>query len=224
MKIIEYDGRTLKQALKSAELALERRVEEINAINVFPVPDGDTGINMYLTLQAATAAVDDLSTTSVAEVSAKAARGALLGARGNSGVILSQILRGIAKALEMKENFTARDFARALCSASEAAYKAVRQPIEGTIITVIREAQEAALRQAEQGANLHQTMKAVVSQAQATVKRTPELLPVLREAHVVDAGAKGLMYIFQGIRDFTAHNVRPGRKRLTRLPSADRAS
>ena len=102
----ESDGQTLKHALKSAEQLLEKRIDEINAINVFPVPDGDTGINMYLTLQSATAALENLATTSAAEISAKAARGALLGARGNSGVILSQILRGMARGMEMKERFS----------------------------------------------------------------------------------------------------------------------
>ena len=135
-----YDGQILKEALKSAEVLLETRIEEINSLNVYPVPDGDTGINMYLTLQSATEAVKDLSTTSAAEVSSKAAMGALLGARGNSVVILSQILRGLAKGLEMKKNFSVFDFAQALHNASETAYKSLEAPVEWTILTVIREA------------------------------------------------------------------------------------
>ncbi|MFH0913942.1 MAG: DAK2 domain-containing protein [Chloroflexota bacterium] len=202
-----YDGQTLKQALKSAERVLEKRIDEINALNVFPVPDGDTGINMYLTLHSATAAVENLSTTSAAEISAKAARGALLGARGNSGVILSQILRGIAKGMEMKERFSTFDFAQALRYGSETAYKAMSQPVEGTIITVIREASEVAMQQAERGANLKQTMTAIVSRARDTVKRTPELLPQLKEAGVVDAGGKGLWYVFQGMKSFISRKV-----------------
>ena len=205
-----FDGQTLKQALKSAEVLLEKRIEEINALNVFPVPDGDTGINMYLTLQSATAAVESLSTSSVAEISAKAARGALMGARGNSGVILSQILRGIAKGLEMKERISSFDFAQALRNASDTAYRAVTQPVEGTIITVMREASEAAIRRAERGANLKQTMAAIVSQARNAVKRTPELLPQLKEAGVVDAGGKGLFYIFLGMKDFISQRMTEG--------------
>lgn len=203
----EYDGQTLKQALKSAEEHLEKRIEEINALNVFPVPDGDTGINMYLTLQSATEAVKDLSTTSAAEISAKAARGALLGARGNSGVILSQILRGIAKGLEMKERFSTFDFAQALRHASDTAYRAVAHPVEGTILTVIREASEAAMQQVERGANLKQTMTAIVSQARDSVTKTPELLPKLKEAGVVDAGGKGLLYVFQGMKSFISQKM-----------------
>ena len=202
-----FDGQTLKQALKSAEVLLEKRLEEINALNVFPIPDGDTGINMYLTLQSATAAMENITGTSAAEVSAKAARGALLGARGNSGVILSQILRGIAKGMEMKEHFSSLDFAQALRNASGTAYRAVAQPVEGTILTVIREAAEAAMRQAEQSADLKRTMAAIVSQARNTVKRTPELLPELREAGVVDAGGKGLFYIFLGMKNSVSQKM-----------------
>ncbi len=202
-----FDGQTFKQALKSAEKFLEKRIEELNALNVFPVPDGDTGINMYLTMQSANAAVENLSTSSIAEITAKAARGALLGARGNSGVILSQILRGIAKGMEMKERFTSSDLAQAMRNASDAAYKSITQPVEGTIITVIREASEAAMREAGRGADLKKTMTAVVSQARNSVKRSPELLPQLKEAGVVDAGGKGLFYIFLGMKDFVARKV-----------------
>jgi DAK2 domain fusion protein YloV len=203
----EYDGQTLVQALKSAEAILEKKIEEINDLNVFPVPDGDTGINMYLTVQSATAAVAGLTTSSAADISAKAARGALLGARGNSGVILSQILRGIAKGLEMKERFSAFDFAHALHLASETAYKAVTQPVEGTILTVIREASEAAIKRAERGANLKQTITAIVAQARDSVTRTPDLLPKLKEAGVVDAGGKGLMYFFLGMKDYISRGM-----------------
>jgi DAK2 domain fusion protein YloV len=197
----KYDGRLLKQYLKSAEQVLEKQIDELNALNVFPVPDGDTGINMFLTLQAATAAVDSVHTLSASEISAKAARGALIGARGNSGVILSQILRGIAKGLEMKERFSAFDFAEAIHCASETAYKSIARPVEGTILTVVREASEAAINQAKKGANLGQTIAAMASRAYESVKRTPDLLPVLKEAGVVDAGGKGLWYVFMAMHD-----------------------
>ncbi len=131
----------------------------------------------------------------------------MLGARGNSGVILSQILRGMAKTLEMKEHFTSFDFAQALRNASDTAYRSIAKPAEGTILTVIREAAEAAHKQAERGASLKQTLTAVASQARHTVEKTPELLPQLKEAGVVDAGGKGLYYFFLGMKQFFSRKV-----------------
>ncbi len=204
---MQYDGQTLKEALKSAEILLETRIEEINSLNVFPVPDGDTGINMYLTLQSATDAVKDLSSNSAAEISSKAAMGALMGARGNSGVILSQILRGMAKGMEMKDKFSAFDFAQALHHASDTAYKSIAEPVEGTILTVIREASEMAMQRARDGADLKQTLTAVASQSKRTVSKTPEMLPTLKEAGVVDAGGKGLFYVFVGMKNYISSKM-----------------
>jgi DAK2 domain fusion protein YloV len=204
-----YDGQTLKQAFKSAELVLEKKIDEVNSLNVFPVPDGDTGINLYLTLQSANDAVKDLSSISAAEIASKAAMGALLGARGNSGVIFSQIMRGFARGLESKVEFSPFDFAEALKHASATAYQAIENPVEGTILTVIREASEKAAQQAMEGANLKKTITAATSQAKNTVARTPEILPALKEAGVVDAGGKGLFYFFQGMKNFIAHNENP---------------
>jgi uncharacterized protein len=209
VKEVLYDGQSLKQALKSAEFVLEKRIDEVNALNVFPVPDGDTGINMYLTLQAANEAIKDLTSISAAEISSKAAMGALMGARGNSGVIFSQIMRGLSKGLETKEKFSAIDFAQALHHASETAYKSLAEPVEGTILTVIREAAERALQQARLGGSLKQTIIAATSQARDTVTRTPEMLPTLKEAGVVDAGGKGLFYVFLGMRDFIVQKMNP---------------
>jgi uncharacterized protein len=206
---ILYDGQTLKQALKSAELLLEKRIDEVNALNVFPVPDGDTGINMYLTLQAANESIKDLNSSSAAEITAKAAMGALMGARGNSGVIFSQIMRGLAKGLENKHKFSAVDFARALKQASNTAYQSMQEPVEGTILTVIRESAEKAMQQAGEGADLKKTITAATSQARDTVIRTPELLKTLKDAGVVDAGGKGLFYVFQGMKDFITRNMNP---------------
>jgi uncharacterized protein len=203
----QYDGQTLKEALKSAEVLLETRIDEINSLNVFPVPDGDTGINMYLTLQSATEAVKDDSSTSAAEISSKAAMGALMGARGNSGVILSQILRGLAKGMEMKEQFSAFDFAQALRHASDTAYKSIAEPVEGTILTVIRETSEAAVQKTQPGTDLEQTMAVVASQAKKTVTKTPEMLAVLKDAGVVDAGGKGLFYVFLGMKNYISQKV-----------------
>ena len=175
-----YDGQTLKQAFKSGEDLLEQRIDEINNLNVFPVPDGDTGINMFLTLQSANQAIKDTTSKSASEVAAQAANGALLGASGNSGVIFSQILLGLARGLANKDQFTAIDFAQALLNASENAYKALLEPVECTILTVIRESAEKAMQKAREGANLQQTIAALTSQAKDTVTRTPDMLPVLK--------------------------------------------
>lgn len=207
MEEVLYDGRIFRQALKSAETQLEKRIDELNALNVFPVPDGDTGINMYLTVKAASSGAEDTAAVSISEVSAKAARGALLGARGNSGVILSQMLRGMAKTLEMKDYFTSIDFAKAMRNASDTAYRSITKPVEGTILTVMREAAEAAHKQASRGANLKQTLVAAVTEARNSVKKTPELLPQLKEAGVVDAGGKGLYYFFLGMKQFFSGKV-----------------
>lgn len=200
----DHDGQSLKAALKNSEAALERHIEEVNNLNVFPVPDGDTGINMYLTLQSANAAAEGLESVSAAEVSAKVARGALLGARGNSGVILSQILRGLARGLEGQARFSAADFGRALGEASQCAYHALAQPVEGTILTVIRETAEAAMERAAGGGDLKRTLAAALARAKSSVERTPDLLPKLREAGVVDAGGKGLYYFIEGLKNYYA--------------------
>ncbi len=206
---MQYTGQDLKQAFRSAESVLERKIDEINSLNVFPVPDGDTGINMYLTLQSANEAVKDDASKSAAEISSKAAMGALLGARGNSGVILSQIFKGLSQGLENKKTFSALDFAQALHYASDSAYKSISDPVEGTILTVIREAAERAIAQAQDGGSLAQTMRAATTQARDTLKRTPEMLPPLKEAGVVDAGGKGLFYMFQGMKNFVVENMNP---------------
>jgi uncharacterized protein len=204
-----YDGQTLKAAFKSAEELLEKRINEINDLNVYPIPDGDTGINMYLTLQSANEAIKDHKSLSAEEIAEKAAMGALLGARGNSGVIFSQILLGLAKGLKNKDKFSAIDFAQALQNASENAYKALVEPVEGTILTVIRESAEMAMQKAQQGADLKQTILAITTQARDTVIRTQEMLPALKEAGVVDAGGKGLFYFFQGMKNFIVKNMNP---------------
>lgn len=202
-----FDGSALKRALRAALERVESHVDELNRLNVFPVPDGDTGVNMMLTLRAANRAVTGLASDSAAVVAATAARGALLGASGNSGVILSQILRGIARGLEMKDRFSPSHFAHALHAAAENAYRAVTNPAEGTILTVSRDVARTALSMAERGVGFKEMMSAVVAQADRTVKKTPEMLPQLKEAGVEDAGAKGLLYVLQGIRDAVSSRV-----------------
>ena len=214
----ELDGQDLKRMLESAKLCLEQHIDEVNALNVFPVPDGDTGINMFLTMESAVEAVNKLENASATAVADSAARGALFGARGNSGVILSQILRGIAKGMQERKSFSTLDFANALHIASEEAYKVVAEPVEGTILTAIREASEAASRAAERGVSFAHTVTSVVSRVNKTVEQTPEMLPVLKEAGVVDAGAKGLYYVFEGMKESICRK-RPVRRLAKKLPS-----
>ena len=214
----ELDGQDLKRMLESAKLCLEQHIDEVNALNVFPVPDGDTGINMFLTMESAVEAVNKLENASATAVADSAARGALFGARGNSGVILSQILRGIAKGIQERKSFSTMDFANALHIASEEAYKVVAEPVEGTILTAIREASEAASRAAERGVSFAHTITSVVSRTKKTVEKTPEMLPLLKEAGVVDAGAKGLYYVFEGMKDSICRK-QPVRRLAKKLPS-----
>jgi DAK2 domain fusion protein YloV len=220
-----FDGSILREALRGAEKYIEAHIDELNLLNVFPVPDGDTGINMFVTLQAANKAVAAVNTQSAAVVTAAAARGALLGASGNSGVILSQILRGIAKGMEAKERFSCMNFAEALGVAAEMARRAVMNPVEGTILTVSSEASEMATRMAKRGASLKQAMSAIVRQSKKSVKKTPELMPLLKEAGVVDAGAKGLLYVFQGMSDHMGKRVTKRKTKTSTLaPQANSTS
>lgn len=197
-----FDGNTLKAALGAAQSCVEHHIDELNMLNVFPVPDGDTGINMFVTLRSANEAISDMPTKSASNIAKTMARGALLGASGNSGVILSQILRGIAKGMEGHDSFNALVFTKALEMASENAYRAVGTPVEGTILTVCREAAAAAREHVSGNGTMSALLKAVVKEARESVKRTPELLPQLKDAGVVDAGAKGFYYFLMGISDF----------------------
>jgi DAK2 domain fusion protein YloV len=202
--LAECGGRELKMLLTAGRQWLEQNVALVNSLNVYPVPDGDTGTNMLLTMQAALREIDGLeSSEPVADVGASAvahaaAHGALMGARGNSGVILSQILRGFARALDGKESFDAAEFAVAAQEASATAYKGVIKPVEGTILTVAREAAAAASLAAVNNANLYTQFERALEAAKAALALTPDLLPVLKEAGVVDAGGQGLVAIMEG--------------------------
>ena len=179
---------------------LERSAQSINTLNVFPVPDGDTGTNMLLTMRAAVEEATRCPDEGVCAVAQAMARGSLMGARGNSGVILSQIFRGLAKGLDGKKSFSGKDLAAALIESSTFAYKGMSKPVEGTILTVMREAAEAArVKSASPNGSVVTVMEAVVDEAKASVARTPMLLPVLRQAGVVDAGGQGLYVVFEGI-------------------------
>lgn len=197
--IMFCDGQRFKRLLEAGLAWLEQHSAAINALNVFPVPDGDTGTNMLLTLQSAYKEVATSPEESVCEIAQAAAYGALMGARGNSGVILSQILRGFAHGIEGCQAFDAARFASALRTASETAYKGVIQPVEGTILTVVRESADAAEEIVRSTGDLRLVFEHVVREAAASVARTPMLLPVLRDAGVVDSGGQGLYVILEGM-------------------------
>ena len=176
------DGHMLKWLTAAGLAWLEHNVERVNRMNVFPVPDGDTGTNMLLTMQKAYQEIAQLDEGHVGIVSDYIARGALMGARGNSGVILSQLLRGFAAGLKGHEVFDGHVFARACDAAVDAAYKAVIDPVEGTILTVSRLARDAVVETAADGASLRDILEEMVDGARDALKRTPDLLPLLKEA------------------------------------------
>ncbi|MGC9335153.1 MAG: DAK2 domain-containing protein [Anaerolineae bacterium] len=197
------DGRGLKRLIEAGLAWLERHQQVINALNVYPVPDGDTGTNMLLTMQSAYREIQSSPEEEVGIIAQKVAHGALMGARGNSGVILSQIFRGFARALEGVDAFDAVGLAAALREAATTAYKGVIKPVEGTILTVAREAAEAAVGAAASSDSLTYILAQVVHEARESVTRTPSLLPVLAEAGVVDAGGQGLYVILEGMLRYT---------------------
>lgn len=196
-----WHGHHLAEAFRHAAQWLEAHREEINALNVFPVPDGDTGTNMVMTMQSATVSLPE-GPTSVATISQLVTRGALLGARGNSGVILSQIFRGFADAVAQREEIDGRDLAAALEGASAMAYKAVMRPVEGTMLTVIRGAAERATPEANRSPALDTVLEAAIAGANAALDSTPDLLPILKQAGVVDAGGRGIVVILEGMQRY----------------------
>lgn len=189
----------------NASNRLEDEKEYVNSLNVFPVPDGDTGTNMSMTFKAAVCEIENMSTTSIGEISQKIARGALMGARGNSGVILSQIFRGIGKGLEGKEEVTSEEFAKSILEGATFAYKAVMRPTEGTILTIIKAAGESAVN--SEATNLVALMEEVCKHSQIMLDKTPDMLPALKEAKVVDAGGMGLLILFKGMYEALKNNM-----------------
>ena len=192
------DGAGLLDAFRAAVANLEAHVDEINALNVYPVPDGDTGSNMLATVRAALDEAQRVDGGPTEQIAAAISHGALMGARGNSGVIASQVFRGMAEALGGRRRFNGVDLAFALGEGTRAAYGAVARPVEGTILTVIREASEAAVAAAERSPDVESVLAETVAAAEASVARTPALLPILREAGVVDAGGQGLARLLEG--------------------------
>ncbi|MDI3281357.1 MAG: DAK2 domain-containing protein [Bacillota bacterium] len=193
MQIESLDGEALRRMIRAATAWLGQNKEAVNALNVFPVPDGDTGTNMYLTLVAALREVEKVKGNSVARVAEAAAQGSLMGARGNSGVIVSQFFRGFAQGVNGRDRLSAGELAKACQAAVQRAYRAVMKPTEGTILTVAREGAKAAWETYRQGGGILDICRAGLAQARRTLAMTPQMLPVLREARVVDAGGKGLV-------------------------------
>ena len=194
IQIHEIDGLLLREMVLSGAALLEKNREAVDALNVFPVPDGDTGTNMSLTMASATREINQHEYTSASKAADALAKGALRGARGNSGVITSQLYRGFAKAIDGLEKITPMDFARGMKAGADTAYKAVMKPKEGTILTVARVIAEDALRQAQAAPEDFDALFTVILQSgEAILARTPEMLPVLKQAGVVDAGGRGLL-------------------------------
>lgn len=191
------DGIELREMFTAATNWLEKIVPDINALNVYPVPDGDCGTNMLFTMRASLAEAARAPDNSASSVAQAMANGALMGARGNSGVILSQIWRGMAKSLKAKLVIDGKEFAAALCEAATTAYHALSNPVEGTILTVIKDAANAAQKKAA-GGGLVSVLETSVAAARASVARTPSLLSVLKDAGVVDAGGHGLYTLLEG--------------------------
>ena len=200
------NGQSLKQMLISGSNNLYNHYPEVDALNVFPVPDGDTGMNMNLTMTSGSKEIQNRSDLDIHEIAKVFSRGLLMGARGNSGVITSQIFRGFAQGLEGKEEANAVDFADAWQKGVEVAYKAVVRPVEGTILTVIRESSQYLHDHVKENMTIDKAMDLLIEEANASLKRTPELLPILKEVGVVDSGGEGLVKIFEGMRLAIAGN------------------
>lgn len=198
--MIQYiDGKQLRDMFVSGANNLQNNKDLVDKLNVFPVPDGDTGTNMSLTISYAMKELSKVEGDDITNIGKALSKGSLMGARGNSGVILSQIIRGFAKAIEGKENLSTEELAKAFKNGSDTAYKAVIKPIEGTILTVVRESGEYAVQACKKEKDLIKFLELVIKEANESLNRTPNLLKALKEAGVVDSGGKGLVLIYEGM-------------------------
>lgn len=205
--MIQYiEGKMLRDMFVSGANNLQNHKELVDKLNVFPVPDGDTGTNMSLTISYAMKELAKVENDSITEIGKSLSKGSLMGARGNSGVILSQIIRGFSKSIEGKEQISTEDLAKAFKNGSDTAYKAVIKPIEGTILTVVRESGEYAIKAAKKEKDLLKFLEMVIDEANKSLERTPELLKNLKEAGVVDSGGKGLVLIYEGMYEVLKGN------------------
>lgn len=208
MKVEKITETEFRKMILTSSDRLNKDAEFINSLNVFPVPDGDTGTNMSLSFASGSKYVSESTSANVGDLAQALAKGLLMGARGNSGVILSQVFRGFAKSVSNKKELTPQDLAQALQGGVETAYKAVMKPQEGTILTVARKSAEAAKKVAKDGGDIVAVMKDTYEAAEAALKTTPDLLPVLKEVGVVDSGGQGLTFVYQGFYDALSGNVR----------------
>jgi len=193
------NGQSMKRLVEAGLTWLRTNQQTVNALNVFPVPDGDTGTNMVLTMQSAWNEIKDLGHRKIGDMSAAVSKGALMGARGNSGVILSQIWRGFSRGVQGAETLDAVTFAKAFSEARDTAYKGVVKPVEGTILTVIRGVADATEAAAKSTNDAIEILEIAVKAADEAVQSTPDLLPILKQAGVVDSGGKGLFFILEGM-------------------------
>ncbi|MGJ0381719.1 DAK2 domain-containing protein [Lactiplantibacillus plantarum] len=207
MKITTITNLEFGKMVQAASQKLNQRAEFINSLNVFPVPDGDTGTNMSLSMASGAKYEREETSTNVGDLASALAKGLLMGARGNSGVILSQIFRGFSKAVADKDVLTANDLAAALAAGAQTAYKAVMKPTEGTILTVIRKAAGAGKEAVKTTDDICEVMDAVVVAAEAALKSTPDLLPVLKQVGVVDSGGQGLTFVLEAFSDSLSGKV-----------------
>ena len=194
----KINGLVLAEMIDLGSKNLAKNAEKINALNVFPVPDGDTGTNMNLSMSSGAKETAANVVENIGELGKSFSKGLLMGARGNSGVILSQLFRGMSQHIADKKEVNAKEFAEAIQNGVSIAYKAIIKPVEGTILTVAREAAEAGVKAAENTTSIVEVMEAIYAEAQASLKRTPELLPILKEVGVVDSGGQGLVCVYQG--------------------------
>ena len=222
MSILKINGEKFYNMMVNASNTLEEQKEYVNSLNVFPVPDGDTGTNMSMTFKAAVEEIKDLKNEPIGKVAKTLAKGALMGARGNSGVILSQILRGFAKGLEGKTEVDVKEFAESIMEGARSAYKAVMRPTEGTILTVVRAAGESAVNSSAMDAET--LIKEVYEHTKITLNKTPEMLPVLKKAKVVDAGGMGFLVILQGMKDALLGNIRAQIEAKAIIPTQNEAA
>ncbi|MBU6081342.1 DAK2 domain-containing protein [Allobacillus halotolerans] len=198
MTIQKLNGKDFAQMVLMGANHLSNQSQMIDSLNVFPVPDGDTGTNMNLTMTSGAKEVEKVTEDHVGEVAASFAKGLLMGARGNSGVILSQLFRGFSKSVEGKESLTVNDLGEALEAGVETAYKAVMKPVEGTILTVAKDAAKQGTTTAKNTEDVIEFVEEVLKEAKASLNRTPDLLPVLKEVGVVDSGGQGLVTVYEG--------------------------
>ena len=198
MSITALDGKRFAEMVIQGANHLAANAKMVDALNVFPVPDGDTGTNMNLSMTSGAKEVRNNVQEHIGKVGVSLSKGLLMGARGNSGVILSQLFRGFSKAVESKAEISAKDFAQALDAGVETAYKAVMKPVEGTILTVAKDSAKKGVQAAQKSNDIIVIMEEVVKEAKASLKRTPDLLPVLKEVGVVDSGGQGLVFVYEG--------------------------